>query len=62
MYRIMLYTQPTTIGLAVDISVRLKFILKLQKLAKIHIFGNYCNYLKNGPLFFPKILQKLKAQ
>ena len=38
MSRIMLYTQPTTIGLAVDISVRLKFSLKLQKFAKIHIF------------------------
>ena len=25
-------------------------------------FVNFCNYLKNGSLFFPKILQELKAQ
>ena len=37
--------------------------------AKISIFGpffalfsNFFNYLKNGSLFFPKILQELKAQ
>ena len=58
----MLYTQPTTIGLAVDILIRLKFSLKLQKLAKIHIFGNFCNYLKKLFIIFPKILQKLMAQ
>ena len=41
----------------------------MSKQPKIGIFGpflpffaNFCNYLKNGSLFVPKILQELKAQ
>ena len=60
----MLYNlQPTAIGLAVDLSVRLKFSLKVAQIVlKSLLFANFCNYLKNGSLFVPKLLQELKAQ